>query len=248
MVEVGIFGFSIDFSLHLIEENANLTFIFFLGVSLLATLGLRFSYYAHRNMLASDIETQREIWESLRYIGVFAAVYALAWIVDIVSSIQLASKNGLLLAMTLFLVLSLRNIATLTGREGLGQSDQIRGVFQLVAAVAIGLYVITVTVLGQTTLTALLEGLTGLLLVGYGVVFFRQQVANRRLRGTMLDSLLRHLLPVLVFGGLVSIVALSIPLGIDRTVVLHIQIVFLIMTATALMTTTIKLRQNLASL
>lgn len=248
MVEIGILGFSIDFSLHLIEGNANLTFIFFLGVSLLAALGLRFSYYAHRNMLASDIETQREIWESLRYIGVFAAVYALVWVLDIVSSIQFASKNGLLLAMTLFLVLSLRKIATLTGRDGLGQSDQIQGVFQLVAAVAIGLYVITVTVLGQTSLTALIEGLTGLLLVGYGVVFFRQQVANRRLQGTMLDSLLRHLLPVLVFGGLVSIVALSIPFGIDRAVVLHIQIVFLIMTATSLMTTTIKLRQNLASL
>ena len=36
--------------------------------------------------------------------------------------------------------------------------------------------------------------------------------------------------------------------GLPRVVVMHVQVVFLIMTATALMTGTIKLRQNLASL
>ena len=36
--------------------------------------------------------------------------------------------------------------------------------------------------------------------------------------------------------------------GLPRVVVMHLQVVFVIMTATALMTATIKLRQNLASL
>lgn len=245
---VDIFGYSLEFGLYLVEGDANLTFIFFLGVSLLAALGLRFSYYAHQNMVASDIDTQREIWESLRYIGVFAAVYALAWLLDIVSSLSFASKNGLLLAMTLFLVLSLRKIGALTGREPLGGTEQFEGIFRLVSVGAIIVYVVAVLVLGQSALTALIEGLIAVGLVGYGVAFFRQQIANTRLQGTMLDSLLRHLLPVLVFGGLVSIVALAIPVGIDRAVILHIQIVFLIMTGTAMMTATIKLRQNLASL
>lgn len=245
---VDILGFSIEFGLYLVEGNANLTFIFFMGVSLLAALGLRFSYYAHQNMVASGIETQREIWESLRYIGVFAAVYALVWILDIVSSLAFASKNGLLLAMTLFLVLSLRKIAALTGREPLGGSEQFEGILRLVSAGAIIVYVLAVLLMGQNAITALIEGLIAVGLVGYGVAFFRQQVANTRLQGTMLDSLLRHLLPVMVFAGLVSIVALAIPMGIDRAVILHIQVVFLIMTGTALMTATIKLRQNLASL
>jgi len=245
---VEIFGFTVELGLHLVEGDANLTFIFFLGVSLLAVLGLRFSYYAHRNMLESEIESQREIWQSLRYIGVFAAVYALVWILDIVSSVEFASKNGLLLAMTLFLVLSLRKIAELTGRESFVSADGIQGAFQFVAAGAIAVYVIAVTVLGQSALTALVEGVTGVLLVGYGGVVFRQQITNTRLQGTMLDSLLRHLFPVLVFGGLVSIVALAIPAGLDRAIVLHIQIVFLIMAGTSMMTATIKLRQNLASL
>jgi hypothetical protein len=79
-------------------------------------------------------------------------------------------------------------------------------------------------------------------------VYFRSQAADSRLQGTMLDSLLRHLLPVLVFAALVGVVALAIPLGVSRLVVLHVQVVCVIMTATSLMTATIKLRQNLAGL
>jgi len=57
----------IEFGLHQIEDNPNLTFITFLGVSLLAVLGLRFSYYAQRNLHRSDIESQAQIWRTLRY-------------------------------------------------------------------------------------------------------------------------------------------------------------------------------------
>ena len=64
----------------------------------------------------------------------------------------------------------------------------------------------------------------------------------------MLDSLLRHLFPVLTFASMASVVALAVPFGLDRAVVLHVQVVFLVMTATALMAATIRLRQNLASL
>lgn len=248
MVEVGIYGFGVEFGLHLIEENANLTFIFFLGVSLLAALGLRFSYYAHRNMVTSQIQSQVAIWDQIRFIGIFAALYAVTWIVDIVSSLQFTPKNGLLLAMVLFLVISLRQIIVSTDREPLGGSGQLDALLRLLFIAAIILYVLAVLLLGHTEMTALVEGVTGVGLVAYGVLLFRRQLSNARLQGTMLDSLLRHLLPVLVFGGLVSIVALAVPFGIDRAVVLHIQIVFLIMTATALMTATIKLRQNLASL
>jgi hypothetical protein len=52
----------------------------------------------------------------------------------------------------------------------------------------------------------------------------------------------------LTFASLTGIVAFAVPLGVDRLVVLHIQVVFIIMTATSLMTATIKLRQNLATL
>jgi len=236
----------IEFGLHLIEGNPNLTFIVFMGVSLLAVLGLRFSYYAEQNLRRSEIESQAEIWRSLRYIGVVAAAYAALWVLEITTSLQFTAKNGLLLAVTLLLVVSLQHIQGITGAEG-GMLPFDRRV-SLVFVGAIVAYVAAVIVLGESDVTALIESLSALGLLGYGVAFFRHQVSNVRLQGTMLDSLVRHLVPVLTFSALVSVVAIAIPLGIERVVVLHVQIVFLIMTATTMMTATIKLQQNLAGL
>ena len=240
--------FIVDFGLHLIEEDATLTFIFFLGVSLLGVLGLRFSYYAQKNMQQTRIEPQKQIWQYLRFIGVFGAAYALVWIIEIVSSVGFEAKNGIWLAMTLFLVFSLRQISTTAGR-GLGDNQKaLDRLVRLLFVGVLGVYIVLTVIFGVGRVTAFLEALSGTAFLLYGVYFFRRQVSSTRLQGTMLDSLLRHLLPVLTFASLVSIVALAISFGVDQTVVLHLQLVFLIMTATSLMTATIKLRQNLASL
>lgn len=236
----------IELGLHLIEGNPNLTFIIFMGVSLLAVLGLRFSYYAQQNLVRSEIESQADIWRTLRYIGVAAAAYASLWVLEITTSLQFTAKNGLLLALTLLLVISLQRIQGVTGaKAGLLEFDR-RISLAFVAAI-VG-YVAAVIVLGESNVTALIESTCALGLLGYGVAFFRRQVSNVRLQGTMLDSLVRHLVPVLTFSALVSVVAIVVPLGIDRVVILHVQIVFLIMTATTMMTATIKLQQNLAGL
>ena len=84
--------------------------------------------------------------------------------------------------------------------------------------------------------------------MGYGVAFYRDQTTSSRLQATTIDSLLRHLLPVLTFAALVSIVNVAQPVGLEPIVVLHVQVVFVVMVATGPMTATIKLRQNLASL
>jgi hypothetical protein len=246
MMAHSVVPMQVEFGLHQIEGNPNLTFIVFLGASLLAVLGLRFSYYAQQNLERSDIESQADIWRSLRYIGVTAAAYATLWILEITTSLTFTAKNGLLLAVTLLLVVSLQRIQGVTGTDG-GLLPFDRRI-SLVFVGAILAYVVAVIVLGESDLTALIESLSAIALLGYGVAFFRQQVANVRLQGTMLDSLVRHLVPVLAFSALVSVVAIAIPLGLDRVVVLHVQVVFLIMTATTLMTATIKLQQNLAGL
>ena len=89
----------------LVEGDATLTFITFLGVSLLAALGLRFSYYANQNLRQTGIASQREIWGYLQFIGALGAVYALVWILEIVSPIRIAPKNGIWLGMIFSLVL-----------------------------------------------------------------------------------------------------------------------------------------------
>lgn len=236
----------IELGLDLVEGNPNLTFIIFMGVSLLAVLGLRFSYYAQQNLARSEIESQADIWRTLRYIGVAAAAYAGLWVLEITTSLQFTAKNGLLLALTLLLVVSLQHIQGVTGADA-GFLEFDRRISLVFVAAILG-YVAAVIALGESNLTALIESICALALLGYGVVFFRRQISNVRLQGTMLDSLVRHLVPVLTFSALVSVVAIAVPLGIDRVVILHVQIVFLIMTATTMMTATIKLQQNLAGL
>jgi hypothetical protein len=157
-------------------------------------------------------------------------------------------KDGIWLGMIFALVLSLRQISITASGDISANATQLDQVIRLGFIAGIVLYVAFTLVFGESTLSALVQGVTGIGFLAYGVFYFRRQISSTRLQGTMLDSLVRHLLPVLTFGALVSIVALAIPLGTNRTIVLHVQLVFLIMTATALMTATIKLRQNLAGL
>jgi len=239
----------VEFGLFPVAEGAEgLTLILFVAMALLSALGLRFAYYAHRNHARTGVEAQATLWVLLRYAGALAALFGLAGILEIVSSLTLEGKNGLLLAMTLLLAFALRQIArTGTGDTSVLPAPVERGVrVGFVAAVV--LYVLVVAVTGQTVATAVLEGVSAVGVVLYGGTYFHAQTSGSRLQGTMLDSLLRHLLPVLTFAALVGVVALAVPLGVSRLVVLHVQVVFVIMTATSLMTATIKLRQNLATL
>lgn len=248
MVSVDLFVFELEFGLRLTEGNPNLTFIFFIALSLLGILGLRFAYYAHSNMAQTEIDMQMPIWLYLRYIGFLAALYGFLGVLEIVSNLVFDWKNGLILGMTLLLAFALRQIHFTASAGG----NPLRGSFERIArAIFIGavfVYVTVVVITGQTMWTAMLEGASALGFVMYGGAYFHDQTSSARLQGTMLDSLLRHLLPVLTFASLVGIVALAIPMGVPRVVVVHVQVVFLIMTATSLMTGTIKLRQNLAGL
>ena len=238
----------LNVSVDPIGDDATLAFILFLGMALLATLGLRFSYYAVQNSRRTRIDAQSRIWQRLQYIGLFGAAYAGVWLVEIVTRIGLPGKNALWLAMTLALVLSLRQISTTAGRSLDDSLEALDRIVRLGFLAVVAVYVVAAVVLGENALTAVIEGVAGIGFLAYGVYFFRRQITSTRLQGTMLDSLVRHLLPVLTFASVFSIAALAVAGGIDRTVVLHVQLVFLIMTATTMMTATIKLRQNLAGL
>lgn len=240
----------VELGLNLLGDSPNLTFIFFIASTILAMIGLRFTYYAYRNRTETEIRTQTPIWRYLIYIGGLAGLYGVASVLEIITTVDLTLKSGLMLGTTLLLAFAIRQIhftATSAGQEAPRTHPAERATRSaFVALVFVDLLV--VFMYGQSALTATLEGVSAIAFVSYGFAFFRDQSAASRLQGTMLDSLLRHLLPVLTFASLVSIVNLAIPFGLDRVVVLHVQVVFVIMTATALMTGTIKLRQNLASL
>jgi hypothetical protein len=128
-------------------------------------------------------------------------------------------------------------------REFRGRRALELGFVAVVAVVTFG-----IGVFGLTRGLLALQGAGALVFAGYGFRFGIRQTTAAMVRGTMIDSLLRHLLPVLAFAALVPAADLATVAGLDRVVVMHLQVVFVIMTATALMTATIKLRQNLATL
>jgi|AntRauTorcE11898_2_1112593.scaffolds.fasta_scaffold26945_2 hypothetical protein len=239
----------VSFGLYNVAGNPNLTFIFFIGLTILTVLGLRFAYYAYRNRASTEIASQIPIWSHLLYIGVLTTVFGAAGILEIVSSWQLPYKSAAMLGATLLLAFAIRQIhytATSANR-----SSHTHPFERLVRAVFVAFVLLQAVLLfqfGESDLTAAIGSLSALAFLAYGLAFYHDQISTSRLQGTMLDSLLRHLLPILTFAALTGIVNLAIPFGLDRIVVLHVEVVFIIMTATALMTGTIKLRQNLASL
>ncbi|MFB6308369.1 MAG: hypothetical protein ABEH35_03485 [Haloarculaceae archaeon] len=236
----------VEIGLDLVAGNPNLTFIFFIALVLLAVLGFRFGLYAFLNRQQSDLDDQRRIWSRLVVVGALAAVFAGLGLLEIVTSIRAPYKQGLMVGLVVALTLSLRTLyysAVPSGSTD-GDGTLLAGVGGVAAVVVF----VGIAVVGPHPALTALAGIGTILFAVYGVLFGRRGAAATRVQGTVVDTLLRHLLPVLLFAAMVPVVALAVLAGLDRAVVLHVQVVFIIMTATSLMTATIKLRQNLAGL
>lgn len=238
-----------EIRLQEIAGNPNLTFIYFIGFVLIGALGVRFGVYALWNRRASQLPAQASIWTYLTGVGAAAALYGLVGVLEIVAPGVPAIRRSVLLAFVLLLALTMRLIA----RQGTPTDDEradrtpSRSTALALAAVAAG--VLAAELLGiEYGLVVGVTGVAAVAFAAYGYWYGRTQLSRSMVQGTMLDTLLRHLLPVLTFGAFVPAIELVVLGGIDRAVVLHVQIVFVIMTATALMTANIKLRQNLARL
>ncbi len=226
-------------------NNPNLTFIFFMAVVLIGVLGLRFAVYAHLNYRRSEIEDQARLWRQLTYVGLLSVVYGTVGVARVLTGDPTAWAGAVMLTITLLLAFSIRQVHFTARESSAGRGELLARLGFMVALLVIGTLQV---ILGPNPFVAAAEGIAALVFVAYGAVFYLDQTSSSRLQGTMIDSLLRHLLPVLTFASLVNIVNVAQPVGLSRIVVLHVQVVFVVMVATSLMTATIKLRQNLASL
>ncbi|MFB6128202.1 MAG: hypothetical protein ABEJ47_00425 [Halorhabdus sp.] len=238
-----------EIRLQEIAGNPNLTFIYFVGFVLIGALGVRFTVYAVWNRRASQLPAQASIWTYLAAVGAAAALYGVVGVLEIVTPGMPAIRRSVLLAFVLLLALTMRRIArqgTPTDDED-GDRPSTRATSLALALVAGGVLVAELVGVGYRVIVAA-TGIGAVAFAAYGYWYGRTQLSRSMVQGTMLDTLLRHLLPVLTFGAFVPAIELVVLAGIDRAVVLHVQIVFVIMTATALMTANIKLRQNLARL
>ncbi|WEL21186.1 hypothetical protein [Halorhabdus sp. BNX81] len=236
-------------SLQEIAGNPNLTFIYFVGFVLIGVLGIRFGVYALWNRRASQLPSQASIWTHLTGVGAAASLYGLVGVLQIITPEMPAIRRPILLAFVFLLALTMRLIA----RQGTPANDEADDeVTARQPAVAFSLVVVAVLVAElagvKEGIVVGIAGIGAVVFAGYGFWHGRTQLSRSMVQGTMLDTLLRHLLPVLAFGAFVPAVELVTLVGIDRAIILHVQIVFVIMAATALMTANIKLRQNLARL
>jgi len=238
---------NVRFGVDLVADDPNLTFIFFVALVLLGALGVRFSFYAHRNDRVTDLASQERLWRLLVVVGLTAALYALLGVVEMVSSLGTPFRRAVLLAHVLALTLALEALsrAAVPAPAGAGDSDTARRL-TLIGTVTVAIVFVGSLLAADAPPVTAVEGLAAIGLAAAGITAGRRGATASRVQGTVVDTLLRHLLPVLVFASLIPISELAVLATLDRAIVLHIQVVFVIMTATALMTATIKLRQNLA--
>lgn len=236
----------VTFGLFEVADSASLTLVFFPAVVLLAVLGLRFGYYAGRNRTHTGLAAGTAIWNHLLYVGVLAALYDGLAALEVVSTVRAPYKSGLMLALVLLLAFAIREIHR-AGSDG-GPTGSLERVVRAAFVGLVFAHLLGAVAGGPPRVVAGLEGLAALAFLAYGARFYRESTTGTRIQGTVIDSLLRHLLPVLAFAALVNATALALVFGVDPNVLPHVQVVFIIMTASTLMTATIKLRQNLAGL
>ncbi|MFD1588977.1 hypothetical protein ACFR9U_18515 [Halorientalis brevis] len=237
-------------------SEPNLAFIFFIAFSLMLALGVRFGLYAYWNMQATDLNSQAVLWEFLLFVGSTAALYGLLGVLEAATAVTQMSvvatpyRDGVFLAFLLLLALTMREIYdndALTNAPG--DSD---GGFEHRRSVEMGFAVVVAGsvfgsgIVGNHVVLTAIEGVAATVFASYGLMYGREQLSRSSVQGTMIDSLLRHLLPVVAFGLLVLVVDLTMLVGLNVVIVRHIQVVFVIMTATTLMSATIKLRQHIA--
>lgn len=240
-----------NIGLQEIAGNPNLTFIYFIGFVLITVLGARFCVYALWNRQASDHDAQASIWLYLALVGGAGALYGLVGVIEIVTPGMPPIRDTILLGFILVLALTMRLIAqegSITGGSTSDRGNLLTEPVVLAMGAVVLVYFLGTIMAIDDQILSIIGGVGAIGFAGYGYWYGRNQLSRSMVQGTMLDTLLRHLLPVLAFGTFVPAIKLAILIGIDNAVILHVQIVFVIMTAATLMTANIKLRQNLARL
>lgn len=231
-----------------VADNPSVTFVFFLAMVMLLVLAARFGYYAYRNGVASGRESQSAIWLGLTFAGAAASVYAAFGLVEVASPFATPFRRGFLFAHVValsFVVQRLcRNALRADETAWWATVDDGFWVAGLGTAVLVAVGSVIAT---EHAVVLLLEGGGALAFASVGFAGAQGGLASTRVQGTILDTLLRHLLPVLAFAAAIPLLELAV-FAVDRVVVFHVQVVFVVVTATTLMTATIRLRQNLAGL
>ncbi|AGN00239.1 hypothetical protein L593_01430 [Salinarchaeum sp. Harcht-Bsk1] len=219
------------------------------GAAMLTLLSLRLTFLAVRTR-TSVARPQAALWEYFGFAGVVGVLYGSFTLLQHWLDVRLDFLNGLLLAFTVLFALAMREAyfnTTLANAE----LDRL-GEYRLRRALEIGFVAIVLVIsvgplVRRSRIFTVLTAAAGFTVVGYGLYFQFRRSRTPATRGTLIDTLLRQTVPVLVFAG-GALVAPALALGVaSPTVASAVAAVFVVVTAASLMTVTIKLSQHLSS-
>ena len=226
--------------------------VHFLGSVLIAAAALLFGYYAVLNIRLNRLESQGPFWRYLVAVGATAGCYGLLGVAEIVadSRVLAAFGDGALLFCIVFLAFSMREVYYNSAlapppddrRFSLESLRRIEAAFVVVILAEW----VAVLLIDQTTVARIVKGLGSVGFAAYGAVFAEK--LESMARGTTLDTLRRHLLPVLVCLGALGLADLGLAVGVSPVVVQGIKSVFVVLVAGFLVTATIRLQQNVEGL
>ena len=226
--------------------------VHFLGSVLIAVAAAVFGYYALLNLRLNRLESQGPFWRYLAAVGATAGLFGLLGVAGFVveSRVLTAFGHGALLFCIAFLAFSMREVYYNSAlapspdeqRFSLATLRWIETAFVVVIFVEW----VAVVLIDQSAVARLVKGLGSVAFAAYGVVFAEK--LESMARGTTLDTLRRHLLPVLVCLGALGVADLGLAVGMTPPVVQGVKNVFVVLVAGFLITATIRLQQNVEGL
>ncbi|WP_158059163.1 hypothetical protein [Halorussus halophilus] len=223
----------------------------FLGSVLVATSAAVFGFYALRNLQLNRLESQGPFWRYLALVGTTAALYGVFGVLGVVvdSRVLTAFGHGALLFCIVFLAFSMREVyynsaLAPPADEGIPLSTLRR--IEVAFVVVIVVEWLGVLLIDQLVVAQLVKAGGSLAFATYGVLFAEK--LESMTSGTSLDTLRRHLLPVLVSLGVLGLADLGVVVGLQPLVVNAIKSVFVVLVGGFFVTATIRLQQNVEGL
>ncbi|MFH5843333.1 hypothetical protein [Haladaptatus sp. CMAA 1909] len=239
-------------SLAQVGADASGGVVRFVGSGLLAVSAGIFGFYAFRNLQLNRMESQRPFWFYLVAIGVAGALYGVLGMAGVLSTGRwlLALAHAAFLFCTVFLAFAMRELyynstlAPPVDERRIPLSRLRRIELGFVCAILFELLV--VLVLGHGSVVSFVKGLGSISFAVYGIVFADR--LESLAQGTSIDTLRRHLLPVLVCSGLLGLADLGVVVGVESVLVGSVESVFVVMIGAFMLTATIRLQQNVRGL
>lgn len=226
----------------------------FVGYVLLVVAAAIFGHYARRNDVHERMGSRSTFWRYLFATGVTGSLYGVFGLLDLATGARwaLAFKYGTLLLFAVALSFAMRevylNSAAAPSEDDLPLSiSSLRRIETAFVAVVM-LEWVGVLALGQTGVIRFVEGAGGVAFAAYGIAFGEQVQSRTMTRGTPLDTLIRHLIPVLGCVGCIALVDLAAGFDVAPALTGSLKSVFVVMVATFLVTATIRLQQNVEGL